>query len=47
MKKLIVLCYLLISATVISQNAEVVSPDGKLKLKVSVENGNPTIFGNL
>ncbi|WP_111308207.1 glycoside hydrolase family 97 protein [Confluentibacter sediminis] len=41
MKKLIVLYCLLISAIAISQNAEVVSPDGKLKLKVAVENGNP------
>lgn len=39
MKKLIVLYCLLISATMISQNAEVVSPDGKLKLNVSVESG--------
>ncbi|PKQ45150.1 glycoside hydrolase family 97 protein [Confluentibacter flavum] len=42
MKKLIVLCCLLISSAVISQNAEVVSPDGKLKLNVSVENGKTT-----
>ena len=40
MKKLIVLCCLLISSAVISQNAEVLSPDGKLKLNVSIENGN-------
>jgi Glycoside hydrolase 97/Glycosyl-hydrolase 97 N-terminal/Glycosyl-hydrolase 97 C-terminal, oligomerisation len=39
MKKLIVLCCLLISSAMISQNAEVVSPDGKLKVNVSVENG--------
>ena len=39
MKKLIVLCCLLISSAMISQNAEVVSPDGKLKVNVSVESG--------
>ncbi|WP_100609907.1 glycoside hydrolase family 97 protein [Confluentibacter lentus] len=39
MKKLIVLCCLLISSAMISQNAEVVSPDGKLKVNVSVDNG--------
>lgn len=41
MKKLIVLCCLLISSAVFSQNAEVLSPDGKLKLNVSIENGKP------
>src|SRR5690606_26309037 len=39
MKKLIVLCCLLVSSAMISQNAEVLSPDGKLKVNVSVENG--------
>ncbi|MGE5944956.1 MAG: glycoside hydrolase family 97 catalytic domain-containing protein [Flavobacteriales bacterium] len=39
MKKIIVLCCLLISSAMISQNAEVVSPDGNLKVNVSVENG--------
>lgn len=41
MKKLIVLCCLLFSSAVISQNDEVLSPDGKLKLNVSLEAGNP------
>ena len=41
MKKLIVLCCLLISSAIISQNAQVISPDGKLKLNVSIETGNP------
>lgn len=41
MKKLIILCCLLISVVVSSQNAEVSSPDGKLNLKISVENGSP------
>src|SRR5690606_39737292 len=39
MKKIISLCCLLISSIAISQNADVVSPDSKLKVRVSVENG--------
>lgn len=41
MEKLIVFCCLFISSAVISQKHEVVSPDGKLKLHVAIENGNP------
>ena len=41
MKKLIVLCCLLISSTVISQSSAILSPDGKLKLDVLIENGKP------
>lgn len=42
MKKTLVLCCLLLSMAAISQNAEISSPDGKLKLNVSVENGKPS-----
>ncbi len=41
MKKLIFICLLIVSSSVSSQNAEVLSPDGKVKLKVSIENGKP------
>src|SRR5688572_25203659 len=41
MKKIIILYCFLISSAVISQNAEVQSPDGRLKLNVSIENGKP------
>ena len=40
MKKHLVIGFLLMSAGVISQNAEVTSPDGKLQLKVSLDSGN-------
>ncbi|WP_081820668.1 glycoside hydrolase family 97 protein [Sediminibacter sp. Hel_I_10] len=40
MKKHLVIGFLLMSSAVISQNAEVISPDGKLQVKVSVDNGN-------
>ena len=36
---LIVICVLM-SSIVMAQNAEVISPDGKLQLKVSIDNGN-------
>src|SRR5690606_1094977 len=39
MKNLIVVCCLLVTSLMISQNAEVLSPNSKLKLNVSVENG--------
>lgn len=41
MNKLIIFCIFLISSKLLSQNAEVVSPDGKLKLNVAIENGQP------
>ncbi|WP_338357423.1 glycoside hydrolase family 97 protein [Yeosuana marina] len=41
MKKLIFICFLIVSSSVSSQNAEVSSPDGKVKLKVFIENGQP------
>ena len=40
MKKLIILSCLLISSAIIAQNTDVSSPDGDLKLCVSVQNGN-------
>lgn len=41
MKNLIAVCCLLVTSLMFSQNAEVLSPDSKLKLNVSVDNGKP------
>src|SRR5690606_12449520 len=41
MKNLIVLSFFLISTALIAQNAEVMSPDSKLKLNVTIESGIP------
>lgn len=41
MNKLFLLCFLMISSTLISQNTKVLSPNGKLRLNVFVENGKP------
>lgn len=40
-EKLVVFCCLLVAYSAFSQQAEVFSPDGKLKVNTSVENGNP------
>jgi hypothetical protein len=40
-EKLVVFCCLLVASSAFSQQAEVFSPDGKLKVNTSVENGNP------
>lgn len=41
MKKIIVLSFFLITSALIAQNAEISSPDGKLKVNVTIENGKP------